>query len=191
MRPVEPSKVHRLFYPAVPVIVSCGEGGAVYAMPAVSVVSLSDDPPLVGVSSSPSHATHQAVLRVGRFSLSWVDASQVKALEVLGTTGHGVPDKLRAAGLGHSRGRKLGVPVVDGASASLECSLDARQPLGDHELLIGRVHEARATEDFRGYWRFESYRPVLYAGIQGGSFRTYRPRRAGVRRAAKRGTLAR
>lgn len=176
MSPVDPSKVYRLFYPAVPVIVSCGDGGTVYAMPAVSVVSLSNDPPLVGVSSSPGHATHQAVLRAGRFSLSWVDVSFVKQLEVLGTTSHGVPDKLRAAGLEHTRGRKLGVPIVEGAAASLECSLDARQPLGDHELLIGRVHEARATEDFKEYWRFESYRPVLYAGIQDGSFKTYSPK---------------
>jgi flavin reductase (DIM6/NTAB) family NADH-FMN oxidoreductase RutF len=160
------------------VIVSCSDGGVVYAMPAVSVIPLSNDPPLVGVSSSPGHATHQAVLNAGRFSLSWVDASLVKSLEVLGTTSHGVPDKLRAAGLKHSRGRKLDVPIVKGAAASLECSLDARQPLGDHELLIGKVLDARATEDFQGYWRFESYRPVLYAGIQGGSFKTYPPRRA-------------
>jgi flavin reductase (DIM6/NTAB) family NADH-FMN oxidoreductase RutF len=177
MRHVDPSKIHRLFYPAVPAIVSCGDGGMVYAMAAVSVVSLSDDPPLVGVSSSPGHATHQAVLRAGRFSLSWMDASLARSLHVLGTTSHGVPDKLRAAGLKHSRGRKLGVPLVQGAAASLECSLDARQPLGDHELLIGKVHEARASDDFQGYWRFESYRPILYAGIQGGSFKTYRPTR--------------
>jgi flavin reductase (DIM6/NTAB) family NADH-FMN oxidoreductase RutF len=106
-----------------------------------------------------------------------VDASFVRSLEVLGTTSHSLPDKLMAAGLKHSPGRKLDVPIVEGAAASLECSLDARQPLGDHELLIGRVHEARASEDFREYWTFESYRPVLYAGTQDGSFQTYRPRR--------------
>jgi len=177
MSPVDPSKIYRLFYPAVPAIVSCSDGGMVYAMPVVTAIPLSNDPPLVGVSSSPGHATHKAVLRAGRFSLSWVDASLVRSLEALGTTSHSTPDKLKAAGLKHSRGRKLDVPTVEGAAASLECSLDARQPMGDHELLIGRVHDARATEDFRGYWRFESYRPVLYAGIQDGSFETYRPRR--------------
>lgn len=176
MNPVDPSKAYRLLYPAVPAIMSCSDRGMIYAMPVVSMISLSDDPPLIGVSSSPKHSTHQAIASVRCFSLSWVDSSLVKALEVLGTTGHGTVDKLQSAGLKHTRGRALDVPIVEGAVASIECSLYARQALGDHELLVGRVHDARASDDFQDYWKFQAYSPVLYAGIQGGTFRTYQPR---------------
>jgi flavin reductase (DIM6/NTAB) family NADH-FMN oxidoreductase RutF len=176
MNPVEPSKVYRLLYPAVPAIVSCNDRGLVYAMPVVSIMSLSNDPPLVAVSSSPKHSTHEAIARTRCFSLCWVDASMTRALEVLGTTPHTSADKLHSAGLKHTRGRALDVPIVEGAAASLECTLYARQVLGDHELLVGRVQDARASEDFHDYWRFEGYSPVLYAGMQEGAFRTYQPR---------------
>jgi flavin reductase (DIM6/NTAB) family NADH-FMN oxidoreductase RutF len=176
MNPVDLSKIYRLLYPAVPAILSCSDRGLIYAMPVVSIVSLSNVPPLIGVSSSPKHSTHEAIVSVKSFSLSWVDASLVRALEVLGTTPHSAVDKLQSAGLKHTRGRALDVPIVEGAVASLECSLYARQALGDHELLVGKVHDARASDDFQDYWKFRTYDPVLYAGIQDGSFRTYHPR---------------
>src|SRR5579863_1032510 len=160
MNPVDTSKVHRLLYPAVPAILGCSDRSLVYAMPVVSVISLSNSPPLVGVSSSPEHSTHQAIVKVRCFSLSWVDASLVRSLEALGTTQHSAGDKLASAGLKHSRGRTLDVPIVEGAVASLECALYARQTLGDHDLLIGSVQDARASEDFQEYWRFEEYNPV-------------------------------
>ena len=176
MNAVDPSKIYRLLYPAVPAILSCIDRGMVYAMPVVSIVSLSNSPPLVGVSSSPTHTTHEAIVRAKCFSLSWVDASLLRPLEVLGTTGHNTPDKLSSAGLKHTKGKALDVPIVEGAAAFLECSLYARQSLGDHELLVGKVHEAKASDDFQYYWKFESYNPILYAGTQGGAFKTYRPR---------------
>jgi flavin reductase (DIM6/NTAB) family NADH-FMN oxidoreductase RutF len=174
MNSVDLSKVYRLLYPAVPAIISCDDRGLIYAMPVVSIISLSNSPPLIGVSSSPKHSTHQAIVSVRSFSLSWVDASLVRSLEVLGTTPHRAVDKLDSAGLKHSRGRTLDVPIVEGAVASLECTLYARQVLGDHEMLVGRVHDARASEDFQEYWKFQDYHPVLYTGTQDGSFRTYR-----------------
>jgi flavin reductase (DIM6/NTAB) family NADH-FMN oxidoreductase RutF len=176
MNPVDPSKVYRLLYPAVPAILSCNDRGLVYAMPVVSIISLSNNPPLVGVASSPQHSTHQAIASVKSFSLCWVDASLVRSLEVLGTTPRVGPDKLQSAGLKHARGKVLDVPIVEGAVAAVECSLYARQALGDHELLVGKVQDARASEDFQEYWRFQSYNPVLYTGIQEGAFKTYRPR---------------
>jgi len=176
MNPVDPSKVYRLLYPAVPAIMSCNDRGLIYAMPVVSIISLSNSPPLIGVSSSPNHSTHRAIVDVKCFSLCWVDASLTRSLEVLGTTPHSAVDKLQSAGLKHTRGKMVDVPIVEGAVAALECSLYARQSLGDHELLVGKVQDARASEDFQDYWRFQAYNPVLYAGIQEGAFRTYQPR---------------
>lgn len=175
MNPVDPAKAYRLMYPAVPAIVACNDNGLVYAMPAVSMMSLSNNPALVGVASSPDHSTSAAIAKVKSFSVSWLDASKAEAVRVLGTTGHSGMDKLKAAGLGHSRGRQLDVPVPEDAVAALECSLYARQILGDHYLFVGKVLEARASDDFQEYWRFERYAPILYTGIQQGNLTTYRP----------------
>lgn len=181
MNPVDPSKVYRLFYPQVPAILACTDGSRVYAMPVVSMLSLSSEPPLVGVAASPGHATHRAVVDVGRFSLSWVDASAARSVELLGAGTFKGRDKLRAAGLKHARGRALGVPVIEGAAASLECTLQAREAMGDHDLLVGRVERAEASDDFKGYWRFKDYTPLLYAGTLEGSLTTYRAARGAVR----------
>jgi flavin reductase (DIM6/NTAB) family NADH-FMN oxidoreductase RutF len=176
MRTIDPSKVYRLLYPAVPAIMACEDAGLTYAMPVVSVISISGTPPLVGIASSPSHSTHQAVVRAGCFSLSWVDASLAHSVDVLGTTQRTTEDKLSAAGLAHTPGEKLAVPMIEAAVASLECSLHSRLTLGDHELLVGMVESARASDDFQEYWGFQTYEPLLYAGLQGGSLRTYEPR---------------
>ena len=172
MNAVEPSKVYRLFYPSVPAVVACNDAGKTYAMPAVSIISLSNEPALVGISSSPGHATHGAVLRAGRFSVSWLGSRFVRAVETLGTAPSTSDDKLKLAGLRHTKGRVLDVPVIEGSAAVLECSLAGRHALGDHELLVGRVEEARAARDFRDYWRFKEYKPILYAGSPG-RFMTY------------------
>jgi flavin reductase (DIM6/NTAB) family NADH-FMN oxidoreductase RutF len=174
MKRVDPSKVYRLMYPAVPAVIACSDGGQVYAMPAVSVISLSNEPPLVGVSSSPAHSTHKAILKAKRFSLSWFDSSLAGVLQALGTKPHVEGDKLASAGVEHHSGSVLKVPIPEMAVAFLECALRRRLPTGDHELLVGEVRNARAIGDFRGYWRFREYRPVLYTGIRGGSFGMYR-----------------
>ncbi len=174
MHPVEGSKVYRLFYPQVPAVVSCEDRGLVYAMPVVSTLSISNNPPLIGVASSPSHRTHQAISSAGCFSLCWLDSSQVRSLEFLGASPPTGQDKLHTAGLRHSRGKALSVPLIDGSVASLECSLYGRHMLGDHELLIGKVQAAHASDDFMDYWQFKAYNPVLYAGTVEGRFRLYR-----------------
>lgn len=76
-------------------------------------------------------------------------------------------DKLSDAGLGHRRGRKLDVPVIQGSVAALECTLWMRKRFGDHVLIVGKVEEALASKDFKDYWSFKSYKPILYAGWQG------------------------
>ncbi len=165
MRKVEGSKVYRLLYPSVPAVVAASHQGRISAMPAVSVISLSNVPALVGVSASPSHDTHGAVVGAGCFSLSWLDGRYASAAVSLGSvSGAGIPDKLRAAGLHHSLSGKPPVPLVREASAYLECVLTKVERFGDHDLLVGEVREAKAVGDFRDYWEFKLYRPILYTG---------------------------
>ncbi len=174
MHEVDGSKVYRLFYPSVPVVVATRAAGRVSGMPVVSILSGSNSPPRIAFSSTPTHDTHRMIVEAGAFSVAWLDETQVRSLELLGTSsGAGVADKLASSGLEHRRGTTLDVPVIEGASAALECSVSEVRPLGDHELIVGDVRRAFAKEDFGEYWEFDEYRPILYCGM-GGGFQLYR-----------------
>jgi flavin reductase (DIM6/NTAB) family NADH-FMN oxidoreductase RutF len=147
-------------------------------MPVVSMMSLSDNPPLVGVSCGLSHSTTKTIIKAKRFSVSWLDLSHVPEMErMVAIPGSKTTDKLKAAGLHHHRGRALQTPVIDEATAYLECAVVDRYTLGDHELIVGVVREAKATADFRDYWTFSDYRPILYVGSPD-RFRVYEPGRS-------------
>ena len=166
---VDPSLIHRLFYPQVPAVLSAMVGKRVSAMPVVSYTSVSDSPPMVAVSSVPSHYTCKLVLEAECFSLCILDRDNAGAIARLASvSGSKVEDKLADAGLKYSRGEKLKVPVILGSAAALECSLAAKRRYGDHMLLVGEVKSARATDAFDGFWDFARYRPLLYTGWREG-----------------------
>jgi flavin reductase (DIM6/NTAB) family NADH-FMN oxidoreductase RutF len=166
---VDPALVHRLFYPQVPLVLAAQLRGRVSAMPVVSYASLSDAPPVVAVSCYPGGYTCRLALRAKCFSLSVLDRSRARAVaELASSSGAGTRDKLKDAGLAHRDGSKLKVPVIEGAAATLECSLHYRRRVGDHMLVAGRVRAAYASDAFDGFWDFRRYRPLLYTGWKGG-----------------------
>jgi flavin reductase (DIM6/NTAB) family NADH-FMN oxidoreductase RutF len=130
---------------------------------------LSESPPIVGVSSAPTHHTFRTIARSKTFSLSWLDRKYKGSVEKLASSG-GRPgfDKLSSAGLSHHKGKRLRVPVPDVASAVLECKLLRTRRIGDHVLLLGQVVVAHSSEDFKDYWLFKEYRPILYTGWRRG-----------------------
>jgi flavin reductase (DIM6/NTAB) family NADH-FMN oxidoreductase RutF len=140
-------------------------GKTVAAMPVVSYAALSEDPPLFGVACAKDSFTLRTSKAARAFSVSLLGEEHVDALTHLAShKGKDGADKLDAAGLRHRRGAKLGAPVILGSAATLECSLVRTLRIGDHVLLVGRIESAFADSDFRDYWRFASYRPMLYAG---------------------------
>jgi flavin reductase (DIM6/NTAB) family NADH-FMN oxidoreductase RutF len=166
---VDPSLIHRLFYPQVPAVLSAMVGTRVSAMPVVSYTSVSDSPPMVAVSSAPSHYTCKLVLEAGCFSLCILDRDHAGAIARLASvSGSKVEDKLADAGLKYTRGEKLKVPAIGASAATLECSLKAKRRFGDHLLLVGEIRAARATGAFDGFWDFGRYRPLLYTGWRDG-----------------------
>lgn len=169
MLKVDPSLIHRLFYPQVPLVMAAMSGGRVSAMPVVSYASVSDSPPLVAVACNPGGFTCKLALKAGSFSLSVLGRNRADVVSHLATTsGSKVKDKLADSGLKHAEGKKLKVPVLEDAVATLECRLISKRRLGDHLLLVGRVEEAHAGDAFKEFWDFSRYRPLLYAGWRGG-----------------------
>jgi len=166
---VDHSLIHRLFYPQVPLVMSASHQGRVSSMPVVSYLWVSDSPPVVAVSCRKGGFTCGLALEAGSFSLCVLDERFTQAVAQLGSTGgSGVKDKLAAVGLRHRRGNALGVPIVLGAAASLECSVRSKTPVGDHLLLFGEVRSASAAPTFSRFWNYAKYKPILYAGWRDG-----------------------
>ncbi|MGP8070089.1 MAG: flavin reductase family protein [Candidatus Bathyarchaeia archaeon] len=162
---VEPSKIHRLFYPQVPVVITTEFEGDIGGMPAIWCMPLSFNPPLVGVAISPEHATFKLLIGAQVFGVNWLNFSFSKQMGELGeTSAMGVRDKLSAVRLEIVKGSLTGQPLIRNAEGVLECRLHERHRIGTHELMVGEVVAASATESFSEYWDFSKYNPILYAG---------------------------
>ena len=143
--------------------------GRISAMPVVSYASVSDAPPMVAVACDPRGFTCKLAARAGSFSLSLLDRTHAGAVARLAAIrGAEVEDKLTYAGLDHTGGTKLKVPVPKDAVAALECALTSKRRHGDHLLLVGKVKAASAAASFTGFWDYAKYRPILYTGWRDG-----------------------
>jgi flavin reductase (DIM6/NTAB) family NADH-FMN oxidoreductase RutF len=169
---LELEKVHRLFYPQVPVLVTVEYQGRIGGMPAIWCMPLSFKPPKVAVSIAPEHETYGMINGTKSFGLNWLDYSHAKQLAELGeTSGKEHRDKLSAVGLTTVRGRATSQPLVREALATLECRVEESIRVGTHQLLICDVVDAEAGEEFGDYWDFSKYHPLLYAGTKNGDTR--------------------
>ncbi len=162
---VDPKKVHRLFYPQVPVIITVEFEGQIGAMPAIWCMPLSFNPPLVGVAMAPEHETYRMIVGAKAFGVNWLNFSYAKQVGDLGdTSAKQHSNKLSAVGLTAIKGKRTFQPLIEEASAALECRLHEKHRTGTHELMIGEVVSASADQNIEDYWDFSKYNPLLYIG---------------------------
>jgi len=91
-----------------------------------SLVSLSLEPPLVGVSISRQAALHELLRRSGGFAVSLLAAGQEWLAQHFA---HGVATREGAAG----------APLLAGALGWIECRTWAEYAAGDHTLFVGEA----------------------------------------------------
>jgi flavin reductase (DIM6/NTAB) family NADH-FMN oxidoreductase RutF len=100
-----------------------------------SLVSLSLDPPLVGVAISRHAAMHELLRRAGGFGLSLLAEGQDWLAQHFA---RGVPPIALWHGIA-SREGAAGAPLLVGALGWLECRLADELETGDHTLFVGEV----------------------------------------------------
>jgi flavin reductase (DIM6/NTAB) family NADH-FMN oxidoreductase RutF len=103
-----------------------------------SVVSLSLEPPLVGVSISRQAAMHELLRRAGAFSLSLLAGDQESVAQHFA---RGVPPFAHWHGI-RTREGAARTPLLEGALGWLECRVAAEHEAGDHTLFVGEVVSA-------------------------------------------------
>ena len=116
-----------------------------------SLVSLSLDPALVGVSVSRQAAMHELLHRAGGFALSLLAGDQEAVAQHFA---RGVPPLAHWHGIA-TREDAAGAPLIEDALGWLECETRAEHEAGDHTLFVGEV---LAAERGRGA------EPLVYIG---------------------------
>jgi flavin reductase (DIM6/NTAB) family NADH-FMN oxidoreductase RutF len=128
------------FATGVTVVTSIGADGQPVGTTANAVSSLSLDPPLILVCFDRSSVTLEAIISHGAFAVNVLGARQQHLSANFARRG------LAAAweGVRHHRG-STGSPRLDDVLAALECTVEHRLDGGDHEIVVGRVHEVETS----------------------------------------------
>jgi flavin reductase (DIM6/NTAB) family NADH-FMN oxidoreductase RutF len=102
-----------------------------------SLVSLSLEPPLVGVAIRREAALHELLRRAGEFGISVLAEGQDRLAQHFA---RGVPPIALWQGIGVREGD--GPPLLEDALAWLRCGVRDERETGDHTLFVGEVMEA-------------------------------------------------
>lgn len=102
-----------------------------------SLVSLSLEPPLVGISIARQAALHELLRGAGGFSVSLLGATQEQLAQHFA---RGMPPIALWEGIDVHDGARG--PRLGGALGWLDCELVAEHEAGDHTLFVGRVERA-------------------------------------------------
>lgn len=118
-------------------VVAVRRPDAVHAMTATAFMPLSVEPPLVGIAIG-EHAPLAEMLETGSdFCVSVLSQRQRRWANVFA-------DIFAADRTGFP---PAGDPILDGCIAAITCRVHARQPAGDHVLVIGEVRSATPGVD--------------------------------------------
>ena len=125
-------------FPAGVAVLTVDVDGERMGLTVGSLVSLSLEPPLVGVSVSRQAAMHELLRRAGAFSLSLLAGDQEGVAQHFA---RGVPPLAHWHGI-RTRDGSAGAPLVEAALGWLECRVAAEHESGDHTLFVGEVLSA-------------------------------------------------
>lgn len=108
-------------------------------MTANGVVSISRNPPIVGISVGHSTQSYPAFAHCPGFAVSILHSEQIEVARSLARSG---PEKFNGAPLKSSPG---GYPVVESSRAAFECRTHGAVDIGDHVLILGRMVWSEAS----------------------------------------------
>ncbi len=123
---------------ATGVTVLTAGGEAAHGMTANAFTSVSLNPPMVLCCVSRAARMHAAILCAGSFGVSVLDADQIELARYFADWRRpGGMEQFEAVDV--RTGAHTGSPLLVGALAWLECSLEQAYDGGDHAIFLGRV----------------------------------------------------
>jgi flavin reductase (DIM6/NTAB) family NADH-FMN oxidoreductase RutF len=145
--PVDPAMLRRVlgsFATGVTVVTSL-QDGVPRGVTVSAFMSISLEPPLVLVALDQARSLDPVIQRTGAYAVNILGEDDAALSECF--TGAPVePGRDAFCGVAWRRG-VLGMPILERAIASLECSLEQVVRLGDHDFLVGRVVSTASRDD--------------------------------------------
>ena len=143
-------------FPTGVTVVTAAPAGEPTGMAVGSFCSVSLDPPLVAFFPGHSSASWPRIKEAGAFCVNILADDQEDVSRRFASKDE---DKY-TGGIGW-RPAASGAPVLDGVLAWIDCEIESITPAGDHDCVLGRVHDLDVGHDggplifFRGgYGRF-------------------------------------
>jgi flavin reductase len=121
-------------FPAGVAVVAVDLGGQRLGLTVASLVSLSLEPPLVGVAIRKDAALHELLREAGTFAVSLLAAGQEHIAQHFA---RGVPPIALWEGIALRNDE--GAPEIEGAVGWLRCRTTAEHETGDHTFFVGEV----------------------------------------------------
>jgi len=144
-------------FPAPIAVVTTRDDDERYGLTVGSLVSLSLEPPLLGISIGKESSSHEPIRRAQGFAVSLL--SEAQEHEARHFARSGVPPAFLWQGAAVRDGSRG--PLVEGALAWLECRTYAAHDVGDHTLFVGQVESYALGELGRGLiYRNSSFFPA-------------------------------
>jgi flavin reductase (DIM6/NTAB) family NADH-FMN oxidoreductase RutF len=136
----DPAELRRVFgaFPTGVTAIAAFAGGVPLGIAASSFTSVSLDPPIVSVCIGHRSTTWPRLRQAPRLGISILGAHQEDACRRLAARD---PDRFATLPWRATAG---GAVFVEGSSAWLECSVDHQVGVGDHDVILLRVHELDA-----------------------------------------------
>lgn len=122
-------------FPSGVAVLTVGVDGERLGLTVGSIVSLSLEPPLVGVSIAKQAAMHELLRAAGSFALSLLAGDQDALAQHFA---RGVPPIAMWEGI-ELRPASAGAPLLAEALGWIECEVDTTVEAGDHTFFIGTV----------------------------------------------------
>ncbi|MFF6999942.1 flavin reductase family protein [Streptomyces sp. NPDC008313] len=142
-------------YPSgVTIVTTTDEQGEWRGFTATSFCSLSVAPPLVLVCLARTAQCHAAFQNAGSWVVQVVPARRADLALRFATRG---ADKF---GQGDFKANAEGHPVLQGASAVLECEAYVRHDVADHTILVGRVRDVQLRDDAPAVYFHRGFRAL-------------------------------
>jgi flavin reductase (DIM6/NTAB) family NADH-FMN oxidoreductase RutF len=122
-------------FPAPVAVVTTALDGERFGLTVGSLLSLSLEPPLVGISIGKDSSSHEPIRLAGGWAASLLGSSQTATAQHFARSG--IPPVALWIGVDVRDGRRG--PLVEGALGWVECETVSEHDVGDHTIFVGAV----------------------------------------------------
>ncbi len=156
-------------YPKLAVIVTSHAQGRDNAMAVAWFSSISQKPPLIGISIAPKRFTYDLILDAKEFGINFISLEKAELIAATGGCPGREVDKFERFNLEKEQPLLTSVPIMKDAYVAYECTLHSNHTIGDHEWFVGEVVATHYDEEVvtsGGHIDLLAVKPALFMGAE-------------------------